>query len=459
VKISHKVVRIGVTTAVVLAIVAVTAVIVSRTENDPTVSVVAVFKDASPLRPGNLVKVYGVEVGTVSSVRLVGGDAQVDMDVQRSLLPLHSDATAQIRPISLIGEGFVQLDVGSAAAPAINGPMVIPASRTSRAVGLDDVFNTLDDPTSAALASLVATLGEGVQGQGGNVATALAELKPVLTQVDGLSQILNEQNGALTQVVTAGQHTASALADNNGQTLDQLVGTAEQTLAAVAANRQAVDDTLTRLPATLAAARQTLAQLAGVADATTPSLAALRPLTDKLTDVSGELHQFADAANPALTTLPPVLNRLNEMLVQARPVVTALQPAGRDLHSAAGSLRPVGEALLVHNPGTPSPLEGLMTGLADWAMSTNGYDAMSHYFRAAVVVDPETLRHMVGGALPPGVVPGPSGPAAGQPQAAQPAPAQPPQNPLPPATDPGNATGLSQQQEQSLLGQLLGGGL
>jgi phospholipid/cholesterol/gamma-HCH transport system substrate-binding protein len=452
-------VRIGVTAAVVLAVAGVTTAIVFHTENDPTVSVAAVFKDASPLRPGNLVKVYGVEVGTVSSVQLVNGEARVDMDVQRSLLPLHSDATAQIRPVSLIGEGFVQLGVGSAGAPAVDQPVVIPSSRTSRAVGLDDVFNTLDDPTSAALAALVTTLGEGVQGQGGNVAAAMVAVKPMLTQVDRLTQILNEQNGALNQVVTAGQHTASALADNNGQTLDQLVGTAEQTLAAVSANRQAIDAALTRLPATLADARQTLTQLAGVADATTPTLSSLRPLTDKLTDGSTELHQFADAANPALASLPPVLSRLNDMLVQARPAVAALQPAARDLHSIAGSVRPIGEALLAHPPSTPSPLENLMTGIADWAMSTNGYDAVSHYFRAAVVLDPETLRHMVGGALPAGVVPGPTGPAAGQPPAPAPLPLPGLPNLLPSLTDPGNATGLAPQQEQSLLGQLLGGGL
>ena len=197
------------------------------------------------------------------------------MDVQRSLLPLHADATAQIRPVSLIGEGFVQLDVGSAGAPVLNQPMVIPSSRTSRAVGLDDVLNTLNDPTSTALAALVTTLGEGVQGQGGNVAATLAELRPVLTQVDQLSQILNEQNDALDQVVTAGQHTVSALADNNGKNLDQLVAAAQQTLATVAANRQAVDEALTRLPVVVPAAAP------ATAPGTARTVAWVRPATSR----------------------------------------------------------------------------------------------------------------------------------------------------------------------------------
>jgi phospholipid/cholesterol/gamma-HCH transport system substrate-binding protein len=447
--------------AMVVLLLAVTAGVVSGNGNDATVRVVAVFHDASPLRQGNLVKVHGVQVGLIEAVRLVDGQAHVEMQVDRSVLPLHVDATAQIRPMTLIGERFVQLDAGSAGPELQGEPLTIPAERTSRATDLEDVLNTLDDPTSAALAALVTTLGEGVQGRGEDVAAALAAVQPALTQVDRLTGILAAQNDSLNRILDIGQLHTSAFADRDGATLDQLVGAAQQTLGAAAANKAAVNDALAALPSTLTSARRTLRELAGVADATTPVLESVRPVTDGLVQISGELNQFSDAADPALTSMPPLLKQLDAMLDEARPVVDALRPAASDLHSVAGSVRPIAERLLVHEPGTPSSLENLMNGLANWAMATSGYDGVSHYFRAAAVVTPETARQMLAGFGPPGLVPGQTptlpgqvlpGPTTGVPNVL------PNVVPGPPAGDPGNATGLSQQQEQNLVGQLLGGG-
>ncbi|MHA6792275.1 MlaD family protein [Pseudonocardia bannensis] len=446
---------------VVLLLLTATAAVVFRNDDDGTVRVVAVFQDASPLREGNLVKAYGVQVGLIDGVRLVNGQAHVEMQVQRSALPLHSDATAQIRPMSLLGERFVQLEAGSAGAPLQAEPLTIPADRTSRAMDLEDVFNTLDDPTSGALAALVTTLGEGMQGRGDDVTAALAAVEPALSQVDRLTEILDTQNASLNRILEIGQLHTSAFADRDGATLDQLVGAAEQTLGTVAANRVAVDDAIAQLPSTLTSARRALRELAGVADATTPVLASVRPVTDDLTAISGEIHEFADAADPALASLPPVLERLDAMLDEARPVIEGLRPAAGDLHSVAGSVRPIAEELLVHEPGTPSSLENLMNGLANWAMATSGYDGVSHYFRAAAVVTPETARQMLAGFAPPGLVPAevPDVPGEVLPGPTTELPGLLPSVvPAPPASDPGNATGLSQEQEQSLVGQLLGGG-
>ncbi|MCU1651086.1 MAG: hypothetical protein JWQ60_2235 [Pseudonocardia sp.] len=455
---SRKLPRIALVTVLLFAV---SAGIVAGNGDDSTVRVIAVFHDASPLRQGNLVKAHGVQVGLIEAVQLVDGQAHVEMTVERSVLPLYSDATAQIRPMTLIGERFVQLDAGSAGTPLHGGSMVIPAERTSRAMDLEDVFNTLDDPTSAALAALVTTLGEGMQGRGEDVAAALAAVEPTLSEVDRLTGILAAQNASLNRILEIGQLHTSAFADRDGATLDQLVGAAQQTLGAAAANKGAVDDALAALPSTLTSARRTLRELAGVADGTTPVLGSVRPVTDDLVQISSELHEFADAADPALASMPPLLKQLDAMLDEARPVVEALRPAATDLHSVAGSVRPIAERLLVHEPGTPSSLENLMNGLANWAMATSGYDGVSHYFRAAAVVTPETARQMLAGLAPPDLVPGqvPTLPSEVLPGPTTAAPdLLPGVMPTPPAGDPGNATGLSEQQEKSLVGQLLGGG-
>jgi phospholipid/cholesterol/gamma-HCH transport system substrate-binding protein len=449
------------TTLIVALLVAVATGITIRNRDDGAVHVIAMFQDASPLRPGNLVKEYGVQVGLIESVRLVHGQAQVEMRVQRGALPLHVDASAQIRPVSLIGERFIELDRGSDSAPLQTAPWIIAANRTSSAVNLDDVLNTFDDPTSTALAAVITTLGEGLNGHGNDVAAALTAVKPALAQVDQLTSVLTAQNASLNRILDIGQLHASAFADRDGATLNALVSAAQKTLSITAADREPVNEAIAQLPATLISARRTLQVLAGAADATTPVLASVRPVTDELVQISHELHQFADAVDPALTSLPPVLTQLNTMLDDARPVVERLRPAANDLHSVTGSVRPIAERLLVHAPGTPSSLENLMTTLADWAMTTNGYDGVSHYFRGAAIVTPEMARKMVAGFAPPALVPAhiPAVPGSILPGPAASIPGLFP-NLVPPShpKDPGNATGLSEEQEKSMVGELLGGG-
>jgi len=88
-----------------------------------------------------------------------------------------------------------------------------------------------------------------------------------------------------------------------------------------------------------------------------------------------------------------------------------------------------------------------------WALSTNGRDALGHYFRGVAWVTPDTLSGML---KPP---PEPQ-PRKGKVRKGLLGNLSLPQLPgiLPSLTDDLlGATGLTAQQEQSLLGQLLGG--
>lgn len=483
-----------------VAVVAAAAVTTAASRSEDHTTAVAVFKSASPLLPGNDVQVHGVKVGTIEDIRLVRNTAHVVMRLDPGVLPLHEDAGAQIRPVSLLGERYIELNTGTPSAPAMDEEQpTIPLSRTGAAVDLDQVLNSLNDPTSTALASLVTTLGEGGRGRGKDAAAALKALQPAMTETGKLADVLNQQNGLLAHMVQAAENSTSAATADNGKKLDHLLGSAERTLATTARNREALNATLEQLPATLASAKRTLAELGGVADSTTPALRSLRPATRNLNEISGELRNFSDAADPALASLPPVLERLNTMLDEARPVVGDLKPAASGLNKAAGHARPVTDALINHKPGTPSALENLMDGVGDWAMTTNGYDGISHYFRGILVGTTGSLFTGVNGQIPgkgnllpansdpdepgkqpqlpvpdlpllkhgklpllPNLVPHPQNPIGKDPgtMPGLPLPLAPPpkQQPGTRSADPDNATGLTPQQESSMLDQLLGGG-
>ncbi|RJS46732.1 MlaD family protein [Nocardioides cavernaquae] len=422
--------------------------------DEEDVELVAVFTDASPLVAGNVVKASGVDVGTITDVALRNGKAEVTMQVDPRVLPLHEDATATITTQDLLGERFVLLKRGTPDAPAMGSPMTIPVENTKRVVDLQDVLDSVDTPTSVALAALLTDTGEGLRGEGKQADKAIAALAPAMRQAKDLTAILDDQNALLTRLIDNAQPVASALASNRGAQLNQLVDSATQSLEVVASERTALRTALERLPQTITSSRAALAQLAGAAEPARRTLAALRPVTDDLEDISGELKRFSDAADPALASLPPVLRRADKLLAQAAPVVKALRPAARDLVPTSAAA-----AQLTTESLSGKSLTDLLEFVKGWSMATSDYDAISHYFKAMVPLSPNSLGDDAAALvpiLPDDLLHGLPMPTAPQlPNDGEPGSSV--SLPIPGGDDSLSSTGLSQQQESSLVEQLIGG--
>ncbi|MCD2194567.1 MlaD family protein [Actinomycetospora endophytica] len=433
-------IRRGAIAVVGVLVIGAVAVGVNRWMTTSETTVYGEFADANTLAVGNTVRAGGVEVGQVTSVGLENGHARVGLQVDPQLLPLHQDATMTIRAVNLLGEKYVELSSGSPGAPVADDDTV-PMQRTKVSVDIQDVINGLGDPAATGLSALVTTAGEGLDKQGPQLAATIKALEPAFSQTNQLAGLLRDQNTALNQLVDRVGPVADSLADDNGATLDHLVGNTQQTLSTVAVNQQDVDATLAQLPATVTSARKTLGELAGTADAATPTLASIRPVTDNLPQIAGELKDFSDAADPALSSLKPVLEKGDDLLGQAQPLVAQLRQGGPDLRSTAANAKPVASQLLDQN------LRGVLDFVKLWAMSTNGSDGLSHYFRGVAYATPQNFGRIATGFIPnqpPGPLQLPLRPAP-QPSS------------TPTGADPGNATGLSPQQEQGMVGQLLGG--
>lgn len=319
------------------------------------------FASAAPLVEGNQVKIDGVVVGTVESLEVKDGVAEVSLDLDDAAMPLHEDAQLTIRPVSLLGERYVDLDRGSPDAPVLDADATIPVSQTATAVGLDEVLNTVDDPTGDGLRALVTTLGEGMQGNGGNIDQALRAMSPSLREARALAAVLEDHNRLLARLVEQFEPVAGALAVRDGEAMDQLVESSDLVLQAVRQRQRELDESLGTLPGTLSALRSTLTHLQSTARDTAPTLAELRPLTDTLPELSNELLQFSDALDPALATSQPVLDRANELLRTAAPVATDLVHAGPSLANTTDGLRRVTTELTRNR-------ENLFNYLRYWAL-------------------------------------------------------------------------------------------
>jgi phospholipid/cholesterol/gamma-HCH transport system substrate-binding protein len=411
--------------------------------------VVAEFRDASPMLVGNDVKLHGVTVGSVAGMTEENGIAKVALDLGPEALPLHTDARATVRPVSLLGERYMDLDTGTTSAPLLHSGGVIPVSQTGQNTDLDEVLNVFDDRTGQSLAAFVAVLGEGVQGNGANLDAAVKALTPAMTQTDQFVKVLQGQNATLSSLVDNLEPVARSLAQDNGRTMDSLVGSTTSLLNTTSANVQALDATLQELPSSLAATRKTLGNLADTADDTTPLLRSIRPTTDNLKDISDELVHFSHSADPALDKLVPVLNKGTELLEAARKPAEDLKDAGPDIATASKGLRPIVEQL-------DGNIDNVLNFIRYWALTTNGRDGLSHYFRAHLNVEPTAVTGNIPGG-PGNANLGGRDPAPDSGQPVNNGPNLPTGLLAPDDSGNGSATGLNEKQESGALGFMLGG--
>lgn len=76
----------------------------------------ALFKNVQELKPGDSIKMAGVQVGRVESIVLTNASADVSMNLNRDAV-VRTDSKAEISFVGLMGQNFIELDFGSATAP------------------------------------------------------------------------------------------------------------------------------------------------------------------------------------------------------------------------------------------------------------------------------------------------------------------------------------------------------
>ncbi|MES4792137.1 MAG: hypothetical protein C4321_03400, partial [Chloroflexota bacterium] len=115
------------------------------------------------------VKIHGVNIGRVTRVRLVGGRAEVTLEIRKGeRIPV--DASATIRPKTLFGEKFVDIDPGPR---ETTGPFLGDNGRIRHTLGgfelervLSEAFPILKAIDPAELAVVLDTLAGSARGNG-----------------------------------------------------------------------------------------------------------------------------------------------------------------------------------------------------------------------------------------------------------------------------------------------------
>jgi ABC-type transporter Mla subunit MlaD len=148
----------------------------------------AVFSTAVNIKGKSPVRIAGVNVGKVTSIKRVGDAGLVTMEIESRGLPIHSDATAKIRPrIFLEGNWFVDLQPGSPSAPTLKSGSTLPITQTSNPVQLDQVLDALNTETRANLQNFLIGYGDGLTRQPN--AEENAEQDPLVRDVTGAQAV------------------------------------------------------------------------------------------------------------------------------------------------------------------------------------------------------------------------------------------------------------------------------
>src|SRR5215207_5967289 len=164
---------------------------------------VASFSEATQLAQEADVRISGVPVGKVKTIDpdKKTGRSNVVIQLDSRYAPLPSDAKAILRQKTLLGETYVELTPGHPDAPAIAEGGALPSTQVSDTVELDEILRSFDPKTRAAFQDWMQNQAQAISGRGRDLNDALGNLGPFAEDTATLVDILNRQEGALSQLV------------------------------------------------------------------------------------------------------------------------------------------------------------------------------------------------------------------------------------------------------------------
>lgn len=366
---------------------AVFAAITLGTSAAPTYHAAAIFDSAEGIVPGQLVKVAGARVGTVTAVRLrPGPSALVEFTLDRRFTPFHADARCQILPEGPISENYVECSPGSTSAPVLNPPTV-PLTQTTVPVSLQDLLNIFSLPVDERLGVLINELGIGAAGRGADLNAILRRADPALTQGDRVLSILNAQNA---QLATAVHQTRSVLGElaMHQSSVRAFVDHAASVAATTAERQSPLAAGVARMPALLTALRSDLAPIDRLATQSEPLLTDLRRSAPGLLELTSTLPGFVRPGLPGIEALGRAAQASLPAIAAARPVATQLRRLGT---IAPGVLRSLDQLLV--STRDSGAFEGFLRLLYSLSTDSGGYDAISHFVSALIIPFPTCMSN------------------------------------------------------------------
>jgi ABC-type transporter Mla subunit MlaD len=344
------------------------------------------------------VRVAGVNVGSIGTVRRVGTHAEVEL-VLHQHIPVYRDARAWLRPHTPFeGTTFIDLDPGTLGAGRLGGAP-IPLAQTDVFVSAGNVLSTFTAPVRHSFQVIVAQLSAalGPVGRHG-LRAALANAPDLLRDTAAVAPELRGADGTphdhLQSLIPGLSETVSALAGQGNQ-LSDVARDAATTLDAVTAQDAVpLGRSLAALPASLAGMASASHGAVGVLHAAQGAAGDLLPALREVPRTAPTLTALLRRAAPVLPAAAPVVNEFADALA-------TLGRNGPQLARLLAELGPIAHAVrdqLVPALDKPTAL-GLPTYLQLMAATTGFTGGVSSFVGPVQVGSSMSTGHVLRGTL------------------------------------------------------------
>lgn len=383
----RRVVTLGLIAATLVAVGGALAIVGSR-----GYQVQLVLPSAPGLVAGGVVKVDGLDAGTISNVEPRENRAHLTLELDAEFAPLHDGASVVPSWKAVVGERHLEVNDGAESNATIPDGGMIEASMPEP-MEVDRILGALDPTTRERLKSLVKRLHHTLGDSAKDVNETMRTAGPALNALGDVLAQLGNDAPAIKALIRNLDDVIGTLASRDDD-IRQIVAGLDAASNATARKGTRLGEALRRLPATLRTADGTLADVPATTDGVTPLLRELQPATRKLPG-------FASRLRPVLRDLRPTVSSLRQTMMSARELLGYTPGLFDSLHGVLPSLNSTVKDLLPAlnfvRPYTPE-----MVGFfSNWASAAGNYDVNGHYARTSATGGAMTLDANPG-IVPPG---------------------------------------------------------
>jgi phospholipid/cholesterol/gamma-HCH transport system substrate-binding protein len=232
-------------------------------------TVKARFLNAGQLVKGNPVQVGGVPIGSVKGIKITDdGHAEITLSIDGDHSPLRRGTRAEIRQFSQSGlaNRYVDLSLPPNSDDKIPDGGVIDTDKTVTQVDLDELYNTLDARTRRALQGFFKGSAAQWHDMSDEANIGFAYLNPALSTSRRLFTELTKDTPLLQRFLVDSSRMVTALAARRDD-LAGLIGNLNDTTRALGSQKEALAESIGRLPPFMRRANTTFVNLRSTLDA------------------------------------------------------------------------------------------------------------------------------------------------------------------------------------------------
>src|SRR5215210_2167794 len=364
--------RVAAVGAVVAAIVLVALILFGGT-GVGGYKVKAVFLNAGQLVKGNPVQVGGVPVGSVKGIRITDdGHAEIEMSIDGDHAPLRRGTRAEIRQFSQSGlaNRYIDLKLPPDSDDEIPDGGVIETDKTVTQVDLDELYNLLDPETRRSLQGFFKGSAAQWRDVEHEANVGFEYLNPALSTSRRLFNELTRDTPLLQRFLVDSSQMVTALAERRDD-LAGLIGNLNETTRALGSQKEALAESIGRLPPFMRRANTTFVDLRSTLDEVDPLVEASKPVAKRLGPFLSQARAFAADAEPTVRDLSLTIRnagRANDLidLMQTFPPLAEIATVKKNRsYAPGGTSHSVGET----RGAFPESVDALKAGTKEIAFA------------------------------------------------------------------------------------------